>query len=129
MRIIDKNKDFYDYFQVYDDDIVFDRRGSYILTNQDICDLWCAYDKNFDDKYLSLQVGYSYWLILAKIIEFGKNNGWKVCTDYSLELVEHWKDYNHFDSLHFGAVDKHFSAEYLFSKKWDWKSNLIYEKQ
>lgn len=127
MRIIDKNKDFYDYFQVYDDDIVFDRRGSYILTNQDICDLWCAYDKNFDDKYLLLQVGYSYWLILAKIIEFGKNNGWKVCTDYSLELVEHWKDYNHFDSLHFGAVDKHFSAEYLFSKKWDWKSNLIDE--
>lgn len=47
--------------------------------------------------------------------------------DYSLELVDYWKDYNHFDSLHFGAVDKHFSAEFLFSKKWNWKSNLIDE--
>ena len=32
MRIIDKNTDYYDYLQNSDDPIVFDRRGSYLLT-------------------------------------------------------------------------------------------------
>lgn len=67
MRIIDKNKDFYDYLQCYDDDVVFDRRGSYILTNQDICDLWSGFHhKDFSDKHLLLQVGYLCWLMIAK---------------------------------------------------------------
>lgn len=128
MRIIDKNKDFYDYLQCYDDDVVFDRRGSYILTNQDICDLWCGFHEDFSDKYLLLQVGYSYWLMIAKCKSTAVSiTNAPQCVDYSLELVDYWKDYNHFDSLHFGAVDKHFSAEFLFSKKWDWKSNLIDE--
>ena len=128
MRIIDKNKDFYDYLQCYDDDVVFDRRGSYILTNQDICDLWCGFHEDFSDKYLLLQVGYSYWLMIAKCESTAvSTTNAPQCVDYSLELMDYWKDYNHFDSLHFGAVDKHFSAEFLFSKKWDWKSNLIDE--
>lgn len=128
MRIIDKNKDFYDYLQVYDDDIVFDRRGSYILTNQDICDLWCGFHENFSDKHLLLQVGYSYWLMIAKCESTAVScTNAPQCINYSLELVDYWKDYNHFNSLHFGTVDKYFSAEFLFSKKWDWKSNLIDE--
>ena len=128
MRIIDKNKDFYDYLQCYDDDVVFDRRGSYILTNQDICDLWCGFHENFSDKYLLLQVGYSYWLMIAKCESTAVScTNTPQCIDYSLELVDYWKDYNHFDNLHFGTVDKYFSAEFLFSKKWDWKSNLIDE--
>ena len=128
MRIIDKNKDYYDYLRCYDDDVVFDRRGSYILTNQDICDLWCGFHENFSDKYLLLQVGYSYWLMIAKCESTAVScTNAPQCIDYSLELVDYWKDYNHFDNLHFGTVDKHFSAEYLFSKKWDWKSNLIDE--
>ena len=57
MRIIDKNKDFYDYLQYYDDDVVSDRRGSYILTNQDICELWFGFHEDFSDKYLLLQKG------------------------------------------------------------------------
>ena len=128
MRIIDKNKDYYDYLQCYDDDVVFDRRGSYILTNQNICDLWCVFREDFSDKYLLLQVGYSYWLMIAKCESTAVScTNASQCIDYSLELVNYWKDYNHFDSLHFGTVDKHFSAEFLFSKKWDWKSNLIDE--
>lgn len=128
MRIIDKNKDFYDYFQVYNDDVIFDRRGSYILTNQDICDLWCGFHEDFSDKYLLLQVGYSYWLMIAKCESTAVSiTNVSQCVDYSLELIDYWKDYNHFDSLHFGTVDKHFSTEFLFSKKWDWKSNLIDE--
>ena len=128
MRIIDKNKDFYDYLQCYDDDVVFDRRGSYILTNQDICDLWCGFHEDFSDKYLLLQVGYSYWLMIARCESTAVSiTNTSRCVDYSLELVDYWKDYNHFNSLHFGTVDKHFSAEFLFSKKWNWKSNLIDE--
>lgn len=128
MRILDKHKDFYDYLQCYDDDVIFDRRGSYILTNQDICDLWCGYHEDFSDKYLLLQVGYSYWMMIAKCESTAVSiTNASECVDYSLELVDYWKDYNHFDSLHFGAVDKHFSVEFLFSKKWDWKSNLIDE--
>jgi hypothetical protein len=128
MRILDKNKDFYDYLQTYDDILVYDRRSSYILTNQDICDLWYGFHEDFSDKYLLLQVGYSYWLMIAKCESTAVSiTNSSECVDYSLELVDYWKDYNHFDSLHFGTVDKHFSAEFLFSKKWDWKSNLIDE--
>lgn len=129
MRIIDKNKDFYDYLQCYDDDLVYDRRGSIILTNEDICDLWCSFHEDFSDKYLLLQVGYSYWLMIAKCksVAVSSTTNEFQSVDYSLELVDYWKDYNHFDSLHFGTVNKYFSSEFLFSKKWDWKSNLIDE--
>lgn len=36
MRIIDKNSDFYDYFQniYYDNSLTFDRRSSFILTKE-----------------------------------------------------------------------------------------------
>ena len=44
MRIIDKNRDFYDYFQEYDSDIVFDRRGSHILTNDEL-NVWNYYNR------------------------------------------------------------------------------------
>ena len=39
MRIIDKNKDFYDYLQgIYPDRLlVFDRTGSFVLTKQALC--------------------------------------------------------------------------------------------
>ena len=66
MRIIDKNKDFYDYFQDYDSDIVFDRRGSHILTNEEL-NLWIRESRyKPNDKYLLLQIGYTNWLIIVK---------------------------------------------------------------
>ena len=36
MRIIDKNKDYYDYLQCYNDDIVYDRRNSHFITLDDL---------------------------------------------------------------------------------------------
>lgn len=126
MRIIDKNKDYYDYLQCYDDNLVYDRRGSIILTDEDICNLWSGWHNDFSDKYLLLQVGYSYWLILAKCESTAVSiSNCPQCIEYSLELVDYWKDYNHFDKLHFGTVKKDYSVEFMFSKKFDWKSNLI----
>ena len=60
-----------------------------------------------------------------KCITSYNSMGWKVCTDYELKLIEYWKDYNHFDKLHFGIVDKKFSIEMLFSKKHNFHSKLI----
>ena len=38
MRIIDKQHDFYDYLQDPTDRIVFDRRGSFLLTKELFCE-------------------------------------------------------------------------------------------
>ncbi|MCR4616974.1 MAG: hypothetical protein K5669_02170 [Lachnospiraceae bacterium] len=38
MRIIDKQRDFYDYLQDSSDRIVFDRRGSFLLTKEIFCE-------------------------------------------------------------------------------------------
>lgn len=122
MRIIDKNKDFYDYFQDYDSDIVFDRRGSRILSNEEL-NVWSLYNRyksEFTDKYFLLQIEYTNWLILAKATKFGDNgSGYFTVEDYSLELVEMWKDYNKSVDFKFGVIDSKFSIEYLYSKKWE----------
>ena len=59
MKIIDKNKDYYDYLQQYDDTLVYDRRGSYPLTKFDVIDkLWGKLwerEATFQDKYMLLQ--------------------------------------------------------------------------
>ena len=39
MRIIDKNTDYYDYLQDSEDTLVFDRRGSYLLTKDRLCEV------------------------------------------------------------------------------------------
>lgn len=122
MRIIDKNRDFYDYFQDYDSDIVFDRRGSRILSNEEL-NVWSLYNRyksEFTDKYFLLQIGYTNWLILAKATKFGESgSGYFTVEDYSLELVEIWKNYNKSVDFKFGVISSNFSIEYLFSKKWE----------
>ena len=127
MRIIDKNKDFYDYLQDYDSDIVFDRRGSHILTNEEL-NFWEYYNRynNFENKYLLLQIGYTNWLILAKATKIGDNgSGYFTVEDFSLELVEMWKDYNKSVDFKFGEIKTHYTLEYLTSKKFNHKTALI----
>ena len=83
-------------------------------------------NKDFSDKYLLLQVGYSNWLILTKYKNTTPNIcNELICSEYSLGLVEYWKDYNYFNKLHFGTVKKDYSVEFMFSKKFDWKSKLV----
>lgn len=108
MRIIDKNTDFYDYCQqVYKDDLVtFDRRDSYNLTKGEFARKFkveCVYGKykvaektSFEaTKFIMLQVCNTFWLFKMNITEVD-NLPFKInyATDYSMELVAQWKDYD-----------------------------------
>lgn len=101
MRIIDSNKDFYDFYQgIYrDDSIVFDRRDSYDLKKEEFCSNFSLYYgwhwgkrewQNFE-QYLLLQVCNHFWLIKLEITKYSENY---TCLDYKLSLVDHWKDYS-----------------------------------
>lgn len=126
MRIIDKNRDFYDYFQDYDSDIVFDRRGSHILTNEEL-NVWVLWSRyKADDKYFLLQIGYTNWLILAKPTKINQDGyGGYTVEDFSLELIEMWKDYNKSVDFKFGEIKTHYIMEYITSKKFNHKIALI----
>lgn len=92
MRIIDKNTDFYDYLQDPTDTIVFDRRNSFLLTKEDICNS-IPYSGFRDSKYrfILLQCGASFWLFLLTITKIDKN---AFAKDYNLKLLINWKNYN-----------------------------------
>ena len=127
MRIIDKNKDFYDYFQDYDSDIVFDRRGSHILINEEL-NRWVLWSRRSeaDDKYFLLQIGYTNWLILAKPTKINRDGyGGYMVEDFSLELIEMWKDYNKSVDFKFGEIKTYYTMEYIKSKKFNYKTSLI----
>ena len=94
MRIIDKNYDYYDYLQTRDDTIVFDRRGSFTLTKDIVCDkLHYSADiysrKNF--KHLLMQCGATYWVFLLKITKFDGNDR---PGNYNVRLLATWKNYD-----------------------------------
>ena len=101
MRIIDKNKDYYDYLQDPTDVVVFDRRGSFILTK----DIFKRKMESFRGHYLSktdnvydnvlLQCGATFWLLLLEM-EFEKPNKWLgvEIKDYNFDLLATWKDYS-----------------------------------
>ena len=102
MRIIDKNTDYYDYLQNSEDTIVFDRRGSYLLTKDKFCKAltslhhyqWGKHKKINDCEYYNyilLQCGATYWLILEHTTKYDENY---YPTDYELELLSTWKNYN-----------------------------------
>ena len=95
MRIIDKNRDYYDYLQSSEDNrIIFDRRGSFVLTKQALCSAFnfVRYWDKTPYRILLMQCGCSYWLFLAEIT---KKGGWRnYPEDYTLELLSFWKNYN-----------------------------------
>ena len=96
MRIIDKQYDYYDYLQNYTDTIVFDRRGSCVLTKENVCQALLPYDDRTDKYLLLLHCGATYWLILATITEKGKDYwGTRVMPkDYDLKVLSKWSDYS-----------------------------------
>lgn len=116
MRIIDKNKDYYDYLQCYNDDIVYDRRNSHFITLDDLKNIWIT---DLDEHFLLLQIGYSNWLIKIIPTRYDNINGWNYINDYDIELAEYWKDYNHCNKLTFGVINKHYDITYILSKKFN----------
>lgn len=104
MRILDNNKDFYDYCQnMYPDDLnTFDRRDSYNLSKEEFAsrfkvDLqWLR--RKFARKtvldyqrIIVLQVCNTFWMFLLTIT---KTDEYGNCTDYSLVLLNRWQDYD-----------------------------------
>ena len=104
MRIIDKNTDFYDFYQdVYrDDTFTFDRRDSYVLSKEMFCDKispihkswWNYKTKQWDYnryKFMLLQICNTFWLFL---IEIEKINDFNRPEEYTIELLDSWRDFD-----------------------------------
>ena len=70
MRIIDKNKDFYDYLQgIYPDRLlVFDRTGSFVLTKQALCGCIPEHARR-PGCFVLLQVCNTFWLYYARRVQ------------------------------------------------------------
>ena len=102
MRIIDTQHDFYDYLQDSTDTLVFDRRNSFLITKEYLCSNITSINTNrytrrshyfysVDTyKFLLLQCGATYWLILMNITDYDSN----IIKNYELELLSTWKNYN-----------------------------------
>ena len=91
MKIIDKNKDYYDYiqFEYLDDTFTFDRRDSFVLTKEYICS---KYRDDRHQSFILLQICHTYWLFK---INFIKNNKYSYDPDdYTLEFIVDWKNYD-----------------------------------
>ena len=118
MRIIDKNHDFYDYLQNPTDTLVFDRRGSFILGKEQICDRMYLFNRHYcDNKYrfIELQCGATFWVFLATMIKF-ERNGIKPL-DYKLELLTAWKDFDKPNKLLDVNLVSLFFTHYNFKSK------------
>lgn len=96
MRIIDKNKDYYDFYQnIYrDGTYTLDRRDSYNISKKEFAKhFWYeTYWHTKDQKpiYLLLQVCHNFWLIQFIVTKKDEFNN---CLDYELQLVDSWQDY------------------------------------
>lgn len=94
MRIIDKNKDFYDYLQgIYPDRLlVFDRTGSFVLTKQALCDCIPEHARR-PGCFVLLQVCNTFWLYYARRAQKSDVSILEQ-PEYNFELVASWKNYN-----------------------------------
>lgn len=134
MRIIDKNTDYYDFYQnVYrDNTFTFDRRNSFLLTKQIVCDnldkdgRWNYKTKKREPKkfnYALLQICNNFWFFLIEVTKAEKDNGWLIPINYDIELLVSWKNFDkprklcsfkmiRFNDYHYN-VDNH---EFIYDK-------------
>lgn len=105
MQILDKNKDFYDFYQnIYiDKTYTFDRRKSVYFHKEDWNEIFYNNERNYI--YYVLQVGYSRYLY--KITYLGVSTGWIIRLDnYKVELVKYWKNYDNLVDFEFGIEEE-----------------------
>lgn len=146
MRIIDKNTDFYDYLTaVYpDDSIVFDRRGSFLLTREQMCgyldpDRWGFLQEHYaldPFRFVLLQVCNTFWLFLVTVTEFDKSDptarDWKPLA-FEAELLHTWKQYGRkrafltLDTIRF-SFSVEYTSYYRNWKKRSFEKSRILEK-
>ena len=107
MKIIDSNKDFYDYYQnIYrDDTFTFDRRDSYNLSKEEFARefYWDGEREesyrtfrtySSPEHYILLQIGNWFWTIKLTITEVDNDTIFKRCKNYTLECMDNWRDYD-----------------------------------
>lgn len=105
MQILDKNKDFYDFYQnIYiDKTYTFDRRKSVYFHKEEWNDIF--FNSERDYIYYVLQVGYSRYLY--KITYIDVSTGWIIHLDnYKVELVKYWKNYDNLVDFEFGIAEE-----------------------
>jgi hypothetical protein len=99
MRIIDNKHDFYDYLQDPTDTVVFDRRNSFLLTKEIMCDKLYQgvyrYLEENKERYILMQCRATFWLVKAVI----QQNDLGRPENYILTLIASWKNYNKANKL------------------------------
>ena len=138
MRIIDKQHDFYDYLQEPTDKLVFDRRGSFLLTKEIFCEKISVIRYHRESKYrfVLLQCGATFWLFLVTITKW--NNTHKP-TKYTMELLSTWKNYDkmrellRFDLITIRGIyglyewkNKEFNYEKMMARVEDLKNAILH---
>ena len=125
MRILDKNTDFYDFYQnVYrDSSITFDRTDSFLLTKELMCEqLWWTHSRfhtwqEEPQVFVLLQIGHIFWLFLLEVTKAMEDRP----KDYTVQLITTWKNYSKQRCLiRLDIVD--FGTEISWLLGWRWNS-------
>ena len=108
MQILDKNKDFYDFYQnIYiDKTYTFDRRKSVYFHKEDWNEIFYNNERNYI--YYVLQVGYSRYLYKITYIDVSKATVFvpSHLDNYKVELVKYWKNYDNLVDFEFGIAEE-----------------------
>lgn len=108
MQILDKNKDFYDFYQnIYiDKTYTFDRRKSVYFHKEEWNDIF--FNSARDYIYYVLQVGYSRYLYKITYIDVSKATVFvpSHLDNYKVELVKYWKNYDNLVDFEFGIAEE-----------------------
>ena len=95
MKIIDRNKDFYDYMQgiYFDASNTFARRGSHIISKEMLLRPFGMLEAEI--YYLHIQINYLNYIIKAigSSFSYGCKNQIYSANDSNFQLVTFWKDY------------------------------------
>ena len=107
MQILDKNKDFYDFYQnIYiDKTYTFDRRKSVYFHKEDWNEIFYNNERNYI--YYVLQIGYSRYLYKITYIDVSKATVLvpSHLDNYKVELVKYWKNYDNLVDFEFGIEE------------------------
>lgn len=132
MKIIDKNTDFYDYYQnVYiDNTFTFDRRDSFVLTKELMCTFinklhYWQWRKLESSKYVYvlLQICNTYWLFSIHLTKFDK---FQRVEDYEVELLKKWRNCNKLRKLcSLEIIDIYLYNKYLTKTNLKTVDNLV----
>ena len=134
MYIIDKNKDFYDYYShIYgvDKAITFDRRGSIILNDDYFISLLDASStfswSNPSSSYFLLEVGYKQYMIKYSNVkkEYDRNLLFDKVVSYDISLGRVFEENKHLFRKEVSIVKAYIPSWYDFGLKYNSKKNIL----